>query len=284
MVKILTKRTMKETKYILLTLDVEEFDTPLNHSISLIEKHQLEVGYEGLMNVYNMLSTYKNIQSTFYTTANFAQHYPKIIKEISQHNEIASHTYFHSSFIPDHLVQSKEVLESIIKKKVFGIRMPNMKRIDSLLISNAGYIYDSSINPTYLPTKYNNLSKPIVPYFDNQLLEVPASVSTFMRIPLFWLTFKNMPLSVYLNLCKSTFKKTDVLNLYFHPWEFADLSGFKIPSYIKNPHGKPLLNKLENMIDFMMNIYDVKFVTTIDYLQKKGLVLTSESLKEPSYV
>ena len=67
-------------------------------------------------------------------------------------------------------------------------------------VSVAGYCYDASIHPTWLPGRYNNLHLPKTSYFDNELLRIPASVSPTLRIPLFWLSFKNFPFEYYKKL------------------------------------------------------------------------------------
>jgi hypothetical protein len=256
------------TKTILLSFDVEEFDTPLRHKIRLPKDRQLEYGYEGLLNVMSLLNSLDNVPSTFYTTANFALRYPDLIKEIAQQHEVASHTFYHSTFKPADIKTSKLCIEDIIGKQIYGFRMPNMKAFDPSLITEAGYRYDSSINPTYLPGKYNNLSKPTHAYKVLDYWELPTSVVPILRIPLFWLAFKNFPFQLYVQLCKLTLKSTGLLHIYFHPWEFADLSAFKIPSFIIKPDGHLLIERLRRFIELFQSDPEIKFQTTIDYLRE----------------
>ncbi|MDI9319119.1 MAG: polysaccharide deacetylase family protein [Phycisphaerales bacterium] len=255
-------------KTILLSFDVEEFDTPLRHRIRLTKDKQLHYGYLGLKNLFDLLQELQHPACTFYTTANFALHYPELICEIAQHHEIASHTFYHSSFKPADILNSKICLEEIINAPIYGFRMPNMKDFDKSLIGEAGYIYDSSINPTYLPGKYNYLAKPTKPYQESNYIEIPTSVVPIVRIPLFWLAFKNFPFNLYLNLCKMTLNRTGLLHIYFHPWEFADLSMFKIPSYIIKPNGQLLVDRLKQFIQYFLSKTDVHFEQTIDYINK----------------
>ena len=237
---------------ILLTFDVEEFDLPLEYGINLPLTEQMAVAKEGLDNIEPILNQ-KSICCTLFTTANFARTFPDEIAALSKHHEIASHTFYHSSFRREDLLCSKQVIENIISKKVSGLRMPRMKKIDSSWISEAGYIYDSSLNPTWLPGRYNNIKFPRKYYIDNELMEIPVSVSANFRIPLFWLTFKNFPYAYYKRLALGTLAKDGYLSLYFHPWEFADLNGFNIPSYIKKKSGTELLDKLNRLIIDLKN-------------------------------
>lgn len=254
-------------KTILLTFDVEEFDTPLRHKIRLSKEEQLHYGNLGLIAVMNLLDELGQPPCTFYTTANFANHYPDNIRSLALNHEIASHTYYHSKFKNEDVLKSKICLEEIIQDQIHGFRMPNMAEFDKSLIKESGYIYDSSINPTFIPGKYNNLSTPILPYLYHNIVELPTSVVPYCRFPLFWLSFKALPLPLFITLCNFTLKQTGYLNLYFHPWEFADLSDFKIPNFIKNPSGNELVNKLRRFIQYYQNKKGVEFKKTIEFVK-----------------
>lgn len=254
---------------ILLSFDVEEFDMPVeyNHVISMAE--QMEAGKNGLYNIMPILEKYK-INTTLFTTANFALKFPDLVASLSNYHEIASHTYFHSKFEYSHLIESKEILESITKKDIIGLRMPRMKRIDLIEITKAGYKYDSSLHPTLIPGRYNNLHLPRTIFKKETLTIVPASVSPILRLPLFWLAFKNYPYSFFKNLAINTLKKDGYVCLYFHPWEFIDLSNYKIPQYTKKIDGKQLVERLDNLINDLSPFGE--FMTIKEYLSAKELI------------
>jgi len=254
-------------KTILLTFDVEEFDTPLRHKIRLSKEDQLHYGHLGLLAVMNLLDELGQPSCTFYTTANFANHYPDSIRALALHHEIASHTYYHSKFRNEDVLKSKLCLQEIIQDKIYGFRMPNMAAFDKSLIKSSGYIYDSSINPTYIPGKYNNINTPILPYKYYDILELPTSVVPYCRFPLFWLSFKALPLSLFIQLCNFSLHQTGFLNLYFHPWEFANLSQFNIPNFIKNPCGEDLLEKLKKFVKYYQQKEGVEFSKSIDFVR-----------------
>jgi hypothetical protein len=146
------------------------------------------------------------------------------------------------------LRRSRERLSEIIEKEVVGLRMPRMKQVPVADIINAGYGYDASIHPTWIPGRYNNLHLPRNPYLEEGLCRVPASVSTFCRIPLFWLSFKNFPYSLYLNLAIHSLKKEGFLSLYFHPWEFVDIQSFGLPKYTIKGGQSVLFERLNQLI------------------------------------
>jgi hypothetical protein len=115
-------------------------------------------------------------------------------------------------------------------------------------VVQAGYSYDSSVNPTWVPGRYNNLSLPRSTYYDENMLRVPASVSPRLRIPLFWLAFKNMPYSLFKHLAIQALRKDGHLCLYFHPWEFTDIWEFNMPGYTKRWSGEKLQHRLYRLI------------------------------------
>ena len=82
---------------ILLSFDVEEFDMPLEYGFPISAEQQMQKGKLGLDRLMPLLSD-TSIQSTLFTTANFANQYPEIIKQLSLKHEIASHTFYHSSY------------------------------------------------------------------------------------------------------------------------------------------------------------------------------------------
>lgn len=250
---------------ILMTFDVEEFDLPLEfkQNISLIE--QMEIGKTGLNVITGILNEH-NIISTLFTTGSFANTYPEAIKDLSTKHEIASHSLFHSTFKTTDLKESKQLLESITGKPLYGFRMPRMKPINVIDLKNAGYTYDASINPTILPGRYNNLHLSRIFYREKGLLRLPGSVTPNLRIPLFWLSFKNFPYTLYRKLALQTLQRDGYLSLYFHPWEFTDISSFKLPYYIKRVSGNILVTRLHLLIDDLKKV--AVFNTVQAYAEK----------------
>lgn len=234
-------------KYILLSFDIEEFDIPEEYGQKIENQVKFDISRQGLEAILNILHKH-DINATFFITANFALHHKSLIQEIAKNHEIASHGFYHSGFNIEDLKKSRLVLESMIANRVFGFRMPRLKQVDDRVIASAGYDYNSSMNPTYIPGRYNNFFKPRTAYYSNNLLNIPVSVTPLIRFPLFWLSFKNFPLWLMKIASLITLRHDKYINLYFHPWEFTDIRGFKLPGYIKNKSGKAMLERLENYI------------------------------------
>lgn len=251
---------------ILLTFDVEEFDLPIEYGIAISPEEQMTVGKEGIDVLKKEILDLPNINCTLFTTANFASAFPTIIQSLSEKHEIASHTYFHSTFKTEDLKSSKEILENITSNKVTGLRMPRMKQIETFKVKNAGYLYDSSINPTWLPGRYNNLKTRRTFFKDDGIIKVPVSVSPNFRVPLFWLAFKNFPYFYFKSLALKTLRNDGYLLLYFHPWEFAELKKYDLPAITKRKSGNELVNRLLRLIHDLKK--DGDFITITSFLMK----------------
>lgn len=232
-------------RQVLLSFDVEEFDMPLEYQFNIPVDEQMRIGIEGLNAITPILET---VPSTLFTTANFANHYPERISKLALSHEIASHTFYHTAYETADLLKSRLRLEEISGQKITGLRMPRMHPVLMEDVKAAGYTYDSSINPTWLPGRYNNFHLPRTVYTENGIKRIPASVSPGIRIPLFWLSFKNMPYALYLKLCRQTIAKDGYICLYFHPWEFTPIEQFGLPGYTRRWCGPILVERLLQLV------------------------------------
>jgi hypothetical protein len=255
---------MIDHKYILLSFDVEEFDTPLEYGKELDLHEQFAYSIKGLTRIIALLEKYK-LTATFFTTANFANHYPELVKGMSAKYEVASHGYYHSVFDVEDLLSSREALEKVIQKPIHGYRMARMMPVDNDEIRKAGYVYNASLHPTFIPGRYNNLGKPRSWFMKNEVLQIPAAVTPLMRFPLFWMSFKNFPLLLIKFASKRVMQKDSYVNLYFHPWEFTDTTDKEklgLPFYVSD-NGDNMTGKLEDYITWSLkNGY--KFCTYFD--------------------
>ena len=250
---------------IFLTFDVEEFDLPLNYGSTISLSEQIEISRQGLILISDLLNQL-SVRATFFITGTFALHNQTLIRDLSLKHEIASHAMFHGSFdskkdLPD----SKKILEEITGKRIIGFRRPFLKPVDEADLVATGYLYNSSLNPTYIPGRYNNRDKPITPFYGSGILNIPVSVSPILRIPLFWLSFKNFPAPYYRFLSTFTLRRNGLLSLYFHPWEFTDISSINLPGYMKRHSGAGLLKRLEKYLSWLKG--QGEFMTMQEYTE-----------------
>ncbi|MDQ0967980.1 peptidoglycan/xylan/chitin deacetylase (PgdA/CDA1 family) [Flavobacterium sp. W4I14] len=239
---------------VLLSFDIEEFDMPFEYGKDISFEDQIAISRAGTISILDILDKYE-VKATFFCTVIFAENIPDLIKRITETgHELASHGYYHSDFKAEHLLQSKLKLEELSGKEITGYRMARMMPVDEKEIEKAGYTYNTSINPTYLPGRYNNFNVSRTHFIKNNVLQIPASVSPLIRFPLFWLSFHNLPLGIYKTLASWTYKKDKYLNIYFHPWEFTDLEDFDrfgFPAYVRKNTGTKMVKRTEDLILWM---------------------------------
>lgn len=238
---------------VLLSFDIEEFDMPFEYNGEISFEEQIDISQKGTTIILDLLKKH-SIKSTFFSTVIFAENSPEIIQRIlKEGHELASHTYFHSKFSNEDLLRSREKLEELSGSKVVGLRMPRMSEVDEEEVYKAGYHYNSSMNPTYLPGRYNNLHLPRTYYEEKNVLQIPATVTPKFRIPLFWLSFHNFPLSFYKRLFEAAYVQDQYVNIYFHPWEFMNIKKkeFKLPFYTTNNTGKDMVDKFDRFLQWI---------------------------------
>lgn len=251
---------------IILTFDLEEFDLPLEYNSPISEEMQFRIANEGLLRLVDLLGRY-TVKATFFSTGNYCEKNPEKIKTLSEKYEIGSHAYYHSRFDEEFIIRSKRILEVTSGKSITGFRMPLLQKVDYDKLMQAGYEYDSSINPTFLPGRYNHFRVSRTPYkiANTRMSEFPVSVSPCLRFPLFWLSFKNLPLFIYKCFCNSAIRQDQYLHVYFHVWEFAKIDQFKIPGYIRKPNGDRYIKKFEQFINYLKS--KGEFVTASEFLK-----------------
>ena len=261
---------MKQTK-ILLSFDIEEFDLPEEYQAQIGDAEKDQISADGTRAILDLMKE-MNVKATFFVTGYFAELHPDMIREmVASGHEVASHGLNHSSFEPEHLKRSKVLLENLSGQTVVGFRMARLAKVDKEEILNAGYTYESSLNPVWLPGRYNNFSKPLLPFREPcGLWQFPVSALPLFRFPLFWLSFKNLPLFFYKFLCSITLGMTKYYNMYSHPWEYSEAAKdprWKIPGYVVKHAGKSQVARLRNLISYLQKKGD--FITFREYLENR---------------
>jgi peptidoglycan/xylan/chitin deacetylase (PgdA/CDA1 family) len=257
---------------VLLSFDIEEFDMPFEYEGEISFERQIEISRNGLISILDLLKKH-NVKATFFSTVIFARENQDLIKKLLlEGHELASHTWFHSKFEVADLEKSRLELNQLFNAEVTGLRMPRLSPVAVKDVLEAGYSYNSSINPTYLPGRYDNRKVSRTYFKVNNLLQIPATVSTYFRVPLFWLSFHNFPLNIYKLLSKIALKKDGYLNLYFHPWEFVDIRNpeFKLPNFTTKNTGTQMIERFGNYLKWL-NEKGETFSTIQDFVKTKAL-------------
>ena len=261
----------RERKMILLSFDTEEFDVPREHGVNITLEDGMKVSVEGTCRILDVLKR-NGVKATFFCTGNYARQAPEMIRRImDEGHEVACHGVDHWQPKATDFAESKQIVEHVAGRLVYGYRQPRMFAVSDAEIKKAGYRYNSSLNPAFIPGRYMHLSEPRTWFMKDGVMQIPASVTPWVRFPLFWLALHNLPESLYHALVRRTLKHDGYFVTYFHPWEFYDLKEhpeYKIPFIIKNHSGREMAQRLDRFVK-MLKANGNQFVTFSEFVDDK---------------
>lgn len=255
---------------ILLSFDIEEFDGPREHGVEYSLEEGMKVSIKGTNVILDILKE-NSVKATFFCTGNFAENSPETMQRIiGEGHEIACHGVDHWQPKESDIIKSKEIVEKITNLKVTGYRQPRMFPTEESEIRKAGYLYNSSLNPAFIPGRYMNLNTPRTYFIKDGVMQIPASVTPWVRFPLFWLSLHNLPEGIYHRLAKRVLKHDGYFVTYFHPWEFYELNEhpeFKMPFIIKRNSGHKMAERLDNLIKKLKKD-NHEFITYTEFVER----------------
>ena len=255
---------------VLLSFDTEEFDVPREHGVDYDTlKEGMAVSIYGTNKILDVLKS-EHVRATFFCTANFAQHAPEVMARIQQEgHEVAAHGCDHWHPKPEDVSNSKRILEELTGRKICGYRQPRMFPVSDEEIERQGYLYNSSLNPAFIPGRYMHLTESRTPFMRGGVLQIPASVTPWFRFPLFWLAMHNLPMWLYKGWCKWAYRHDGQFVTYFHPWEFYPLGEhpeLRMPFIIRNHAGRGMEDRLHQLIQTFKK-EGAEFVTYTDFTE-----------------
>lgn len=239
---------------ILLSFDIEEFDVPREQGVDYSLEEGIQVSVEGTNHILDVLKK-NSVQATFFCTGNFAENAPEVMRRIiDEGHEVACHGVDHWQPKETDFALSKEIVERVTGLTVTGYRQPRMFPVVESEIRRVGYRYNSSLNPAFIPGRYMHLKTPRTWFVKDGVMQIPASVTPWLRFPLFWLSLHNLPEVLYHWMVRRVLNHDGYFVTYFHPWEFFELKKhpeFKIPFIIKNHSGMQMTKRLDNLIKML---------------------------------
>lgn len=247
-----------------LTFDFEECDLPREGGVDFPLERGIAVSVEGANEVLDILER-QQVKATFFCTLNFAEMAPEIMKRIvAGGHEIAAHGVDHFHQTAEDPFKSKAGLERLTGTKVVGYRQPRMFPVDDAALAKAGYEYNSSLNPAFVPGRYMHLSTPRRPFVKHGLMQIPASVTPLIRFPLFWLALHLLPERLYHALVRRTLRHDGTFVTYFHPWEFSktfadEARSLGVSPLIRRNLGLPMVARLDRLVTMLKGLDGVEF-------------------------
>lgn len=255
---------------VLLSFDTEEFDVPREHGVNFTMEEGMDVSIFGTNMILDVLNS-NNVHATFFCTGNFANNAPDVIQRIKDEgHEIACHGVDHWNPKESDVAESKIILEKVAGVQCSGYRQPRMFPVDNNKIKESGYLYNSSLNPAFIPGRYMHLSSPRTWFIQDGIVQIPASVTPTIRFPLFWLSLHILPQNLYHLLALRTLNHDGYLVTYFHPWEFYPLRQhpeFRLPFIITHNSGDAMKKRLEGFIK-QFKAKGVEFCTFHTFVEK----------------
>ena len=249
---------------ILLTWDIEEYDAPADFGAVPLPDGGLARGLQ-IWHEWLDLSRSWNVAGTAFCTTRIAVASPDLLRQTAARgHEIASHGWTHSPGSDLQLRASRESLEKISGETIHGFRSPRLRNVAPSEVSGAGYTYDASLNPAWIPGRYNHRGQPRTPHRIGSLWEVPSSVVPIIRFPLFWASFHLLPLPLYLAACRLVLANDNLLSLYFHPWELSDLSEAELPFWLTRRTRAQRVERMRKLCHWLSQ--QGTFRTIADYL------------------
>jgi peptidoglycan/xylan/chitin deacetylase (PgdA/CDA1 family) len=183
----------------------------------------------------------RGITATFFTTGDVARAFPKSVQAIvDDGHELGCHGDSHERFStlsPDRARREIDDATRCLRQffPLTSFRAPNLDFPDRYLplLRDAGYLLDSS------QARYKRGSVFAGPTFAEGLRRIPVStMPSVVRLP------RAARRGVLARL-------RDPAVLYFHPWEFVDMTQAPIPYDCRFRTGKPALDTLEDAIGFL---------------------------------
>ena len=255
---------------ILLSFDTEEFDVPREHGVDYSLEKGMQVSVIGTNRILDVLKR-NGVRATFFCTGNFAEHAPEVMKRImDEGHEVACHGVDHWQPADTDFARSKEIVERVTGQTVYGYRQPRMFPVLESEIRRVGYRYNSSLNPAFIPGRYMHLTEPRTWFMKDGVMQIPASVTPWLRFPLFWLSLHNLPQWLYHWLTRRTLNHDGYFVTYFHPWEFYELKEhpeLKMPFIIRNHSGQQMTERLDSLIK-MLKVRSHEFITFNEFAEK----------------
>ena len=157
---------------ILLSFDTEEFDVPREHGVDYPLDEAMKVSVYGTNRILDCLLR-NDVKATFFCTTNFAENAPEVMKRIiDEGHEIAAHGCDHWNPKPEDVARSKQVLEKLTACTIYGYRQPRMFPVSESEIARQGYLYNSSLNPAFIPGRYMHLTEPRTCFMKEGVLQL----------------------------------------------------------------------------------------------------------------
>jgi len=225
----------------------------------------------GTLRLVNLFEKH-GILVTFFVPGEVARSHPDMVRLLCRRgHEVACHGLMHLKnecllervTQEEHIRKATQIIKEITGIKPVGFRAPCLRaNKDTIaLLSENGYLYDSSTIPTFIPGYYGNLDLRFKPYWwpldspvdENRetFLEIPVSVNPLMLVPLSAAWLRNLGGRWVRFGIKMNFLLHNPVVLYVHPRDVLPLPKVRgIPWHLYRNTGSATLEILDKVISY----------------------------------
>ena len=114
-------------------------------------------------------------------------------------------------------------LQNLTGAEIAGYRANRFRAPAPHVVRDIGVSWTSNLHPTWVPGEYDHRREPRTIHVREGLIEVPISVTPRLRLPGSWFWMRNFGGTYLRYVAHHASSDTGFLNLYVHPWEYADL-------------------------------------------------------------
>jgi len=250
----------------------------------------LEADYGGVVNQYEIFKELNKIEEvlsklsslgvkiTVFTVGEIFELFPDIIKIFEKYNcEFEPHSYSHNFNSPDseyEIEKTKMAYFDYFKKYPIGYRAPRGKISDAgiKLLEKHGFLYDSSIFPSYFPNPFRYLfSNKQIHYFgDSKIMEIPFTSVTPFRLTLSISYIKLLGVNFFRKL---SLPDVVCFGSHLHDFIHNENSFNKLPLFWKLIYSRNKLNGIDCCIKFLKHVkqqgYKFCYMSEIYNLHKR---------------
>ena len=271
----------------IMTVDVDGWSSLLsfysvNHDpLKADAQVSIKTGVSKLLSLFEK----HNMVATFFLTGDMASKHPDAVRSISQKgHEVACHGLLHQK--NEGLLEMSEqrrmigeatrIIEERSGIRPVGFRAPCLRYNEDTftVLKENGYIYDSSVIPTFIPGYYGRLNLNFRPYWislgssggdrHRKILEIPVSVNPIFPLPLGAAWMRNFGFSWVRFGIKTNFLFGNPVVFYIHPRDVLSLPRVEgIPRHVYRNVGSRSVKMLDDMLGYVRSL-DAVFVKAVD--------------------
>ena len=247
---------MDNNKLCAFTLDLESEYAGILNQYAIFDKHS------EIEKILSLLDSF-GVKITVFVVGEIFKLHPEVIRILEKYNcefEIHSHSHGRSNVDMAYEIESaKNAYHDYFKKHPKGYRAPCGEITPEIikLLEKNGFLYDSSIFPSYYPNplRYFFCNRNVYHIKDSSILEIPFTSITPLRLTLSLSYLKLLGFNVYLNLFRIFGLPNFIcFNIHLHDFIVSESSYQKLSPFWKFVYGRNKFKGTDYCIKFIKHI------------------------------